>query len=228
MSGDWKLAEDALKRVQIIGNNMNDLVSITSCSEQLRCIGIGTDAAVFQYDQTPAYAFKVYSSEALDKKEIEESVYLRIKESTFFPQYYGKGDNYIVLSLEKGITLYDCLIQGIPIPKQAIEEVEVAREFVRLQGLNPRDIHLKNILLQDDGHAKVIDVSEYAKEGNDNRWEHLLWAYDHIYPMIEGVSIPSWVLDTIKQWYKRMDQANFALEEFSQQAIRIFLGNRKS
>ena len=70
-------------------------------------------------------------------------------------------DNYLVLSFEEGITLYDCLLQGIPIPKQAIKDVDDAREYVRQKGLNPRDIHLKNVFLQ-NGRAKIIDVSEYV------------------------------------------------------------------
>lgn len=223
---DWRLAEPALKQIEVRGSKKNELVSITAYSEGFRCIGIGTDAAVFLYERTPSYAFKVYSIEAANKKEVEESVYLRLKGANYFPQYYGKGDNFIVLSLERGVTFYDCLIQGISIPRQAILDVEEARDFVRLQGLNPRDIHLKNILLQ-DGRGKVIDVSEYMMEGNDNRWEHLLWAYNHIYPLVDGMNIPSWMLDTIKHWYNRVDKANFVLEEFSQQAIQVFMGKRK-
>lgn len=226
LATNWKLAEPALKRVEVKGNPKNGPVSIAGCPEGLRCIGIGTDGAVFQYDQTPHYAFKVYSPESVGKKEIEESVYLRLNGSSYFPQYYGKGDNYIVLSLERGVTLYDCLLQGIPIPRQAIIDVEEARKYVRLQGLNPRDIHLKNVLLQ-DGRGKVIDVSEYVKDGNDERWEDLVWAYNQIYPLVEGKSIPSWMLESIKHWYYQVDKANFILEEFSNQLVQLFMGKRK-
>jgi hypothetical protein len=66
----------------------------------------------------------------------------------------------LVLSFEQGVTLYDCLLQGVRVPEQAIQDVEESREFVRSQGLNPRDIHLKNVLLQ-EGRGKVLDVSEY-------------------------------------------------------------------
>lgn len=82
-------------------------------------------------------------------------------------------------------------------PEQVILDVEKAREFVRSKGLNPRDIHLKNVLMQ-DGRAKVLDVSEYVKEGDDKRWEHLVWAYHTFYSGISEVKVPSWILDTIK------------------------------
>ena len=223
---DWKQAEHALQQVEVKSSPKNGLVTIKNCPKGLRCIGVGTDAAVFQYERTPQYAFKVYSREAVHKKEIEENVYHRLKGSAYFPQYFGKGDHYIVISIERGVTLYDCLTQGTPIPKQAILDVEEAREYVRLQGLNPRDIHLKNVLLQ-DGRGKVIDVSEYVSKGNDSRWEHLLWAYNQFYPLVEGKSIPTWMLETVKHWYNQVDKANFVLEEFSNQLFQMFMGKRK-
>jgi hypothetical protein len=39
--------------------------------------------------------------------------------------------SYLVLSYEFGVTLYDCLLQGIHIPKQVMVDVENARQFVR-------------------------------------------------------------------------------------------------
>jgi hypothetical protein len=226
MTLDWQEAEALLQRTKIKGNAQNKPVFIESFDEGLRCIGIGTDAAVFHYDKTPQFAFKMYSDLALVKMKLEERVYLQLKDAPFFPKYYGAGANFIVLSYEQGVTLYDCLIQGISVPKQVITDVEEARQYVRSLGLNPRDIHLKNVLMH-EGRARVIDVSEYVKEGSDERWEHLVWAYNHFYPMIEGKQIPSWVLETVKQWYYRLDKAGFYIEEFANQAMELFVGKRK-
>jgi hypothetical protein len=212
--------------VEIVGNENNLPVSLSGFAEGLHCVGIGTDAAVFYYDSTPGYAFKVYSSKALNKKEIEGNVYEWLKDSPFFPQYYGAGANYLVLSFEKGVTLYDCLLQGIEIPEQVIVDVEEARSFVRHQGLNPRDIHLKNVLYQ-QGRGKVLDVSEYVKDGNDQRWEHLVWAFNHVYPLIKGVAVPSWILETVKHWYQRIDTASFNLEAFSQRMGELFFKQKR-
>jgi predicted Ser/Thr protein kinase len=225
VDADWKEAESLIKQIEVIGHKGNEPVSISMNLVGLSCIGIGTDAAVFHYDKTPNYAFKVYSEQSLSKKDIEQSVYQRLKGAEYFPQFYGSGQNFIVLSYEKGVTLYDCLLRGLSIPRQVMNDVAEAREYVRSLDLNPRDIHLKNVILQ-DGKGKVIDVSEYVKEGSDNRWEHLAWAYDNIYPMVDGVKVPSWTLETVKNWYYRVDTATFALEEFAQQAIQVFFKNR--
>ena len=225
MDADWKEAESLIKQVEVRGHKGNEPVSISMNEIGLRCIGIGTDAAVFHFDKTPDYAFKVYSEQSLSKKDVEERVYQRLKGAKYFPQFYGSGQNFIVLSYEKGITLYDCLLRGTSIPKQVVNDVKEARAYVRKLDLNPRDIHLKNVILQ-EGRGKVIDVSEYMKEGSDNRWEHLEWAYENIYPIVEGVKIPSWTLEAVKNWYYRVDTATFALEEFAQQAIQLFFKNR--
>jgi hypothetical protein len=218
---DWTMADQPLRSIRVTGSERNEPVTISGYSEGVRCIGIGTDAAVFSYDQTPGYAFKVYSDLALEKKETERRVYERLAGIPYFPRYFGNGHHYLVLSHEHGVTLLDCLLQGIPVPEQVINDVEEARALVRSRGLNPRDIHLKNILMQ-NGRAKVLDVSEYAKEGNDKRWEHLVWAYRSFYPSVEGKKIPAWVLDAVKNAYVRLDQASVSLDDFAQRISQLF------
>ncbi|GLX70489.1 serine/threonine protein kinase [Paenibacillus glycanilyticus] len=226
MTEDWKQVEDALRKMEVVGQDNNKPVTILGYAEGLRCIGIGTDAAVFYHPATPKHAYKMYSAEALEKKDVEAGIYERLQASPFFAQCYGTGPNYLVLSFEEGVTLYECLLQGIPVSGQVMQDVEDAREFVRQQGLNPRDMHLKNVFLQ-EGRAKVIDVSEYVKEGNDNRWEHLVWAYNHFYPLISEVKVPLWILETVTNWYNRMDTASFGIEDFAKRMSQLFMGKRK-
>ncbi|CAJ1314968.1 serine/threonine protein kinase [Paenibacillus sp. PK4536] len=221
MVSDWRVAEEALRRIGVSGSDDNDPVVISGYADGARCIGIGTDAAVFTYDQVPEYAFKLFTPEAIDKIQSEVFVYERLAGSPYFPTCYGRGTNYLVMSYEEGPTLQDCLLQGIEVPEQVILDVEAAREYVRSIGLNPRDIHLKNVIVQ-NGHAKVIDVSEYIQKGDDKRWDHLVWAYYQFYSRISGKSIPSWVLDTVKNWYSRLGKTNIDLEEFAKRAGELF------
>jgi len=220
MNANWMAADVLLRQVVVTGSERNDKVTIDGVPAGLRCIGIGTDAAVFTWDEAPGYAYKIYSDLAAPKRETERDVYERLRGIPFYPVYYGEGTNYIVISHERGVTLQDCLIEGIPVPEQVIVDVEEARALVRERGLNPRDIHLKNVLLQ-EGRAKVIDVSEYVQEGNDKRWEHLVWAYRNFYPSIEGRKIPIWLLDMVKNGYMQLDQANINLDELGQRISRL-------
>ncbi|MFC4775172.1 serine/threonine protein kinase [Paenibacillus sp. GCM10023252] len=208
MSMDYTTAAEALRQIAVIGNEKNKPVILTGQPEQygLICIGIGTDAAVFTHPSTPGYAYKMYSELALEKKKLESMVYERLQGIPYFPQCYGEGDRYLILSYEPGVTLHECLTEGIPVPDQVIHDVEEARTLVRSRGLNPRDIHLKNVLLQ-NGRGKVIDVSEYVQEGNDNRWSMLLWAHRNLYPYMLGKKVPEWLLHAIKQGYRLLSGA---------------------
>lgn len=221
MEYDWNKAIDSLSKIRVCSSPNNEPVTISGDTDDLKCIGIGTDAAVFQCLSAPAYAFKLFAKDKVNKVEVEANVYQRLGDSPFFSTCLASYDEYLVLSYEKGKTLFDCILQGIHIPKQVIRDVEAAREYVRSKGLNPRDIHLKNILLQ-DGRAKILDVSEYMLSGNDFRWEHLKKGYEQYYHLIEGNSVPFWIVETIRKWYNKQGKDVSSYEEFTE-SISKFL-----
>src|SRR5699024_2611196 len=147
-------------------------------------------------------------------------IYDRLRDASYFPACFAAYDRYLVLSYEEETTLFDCLLQGIHIPNQVIKDVEDAREYVRKKGLNPRDMHLKNILLQ-NGRAKIIDVSEYIQPGNDYRWEHLKQAYESYYHLIDGTSIPYWLAETVRKWYHQRNKQFSSFDEFMRTVIKL-------
>ncbi|MGI2327143.1 serine/threonine protein kinase [Planococcus sp. YIM B11945] len=213
MANDWEQAGNALAMIKVSINPNNEPVTILGSSPDFACIGVGTDAAVFRSFTSSKYAFKVYAEEKLAKIKTEAQVYQMLGPSPFFSACYGHTEKFLVLSYEEGPTLFDCLLHGIPVPDQVIQDVEEARAYVRERGLNPRDIHLKNILLQ-NGRAKILDVSEYIHPGNDFRWEHLKKAYDEYYPFISGKPMPYWLLETIRKWYHHWSKYYPTIDEF--------------
>lgn len=220
MESDWIKAIDSLSKIKVYSNPNNEPVTINGDADDIKCIGIGTDAAVFQSLSAPAYAFKLYAKDKIDKVKVEANVYQILGDSPFFPTCFASYDEYLVLSYEKGKTLFDCILQGIHIPEQVVKDVEVAREYVRNKGLNPRDIHLKNIILQ-NGRAKIIDVSEYTMPGNDFRWEHLKKGYEQYYHLIDGNSVPFWLVETIRKWYNNRVDNSSSYEEFTKNILKL-------
>ncbi|MBT2569617.1 serine/threonine protein kinase [Planococcus sp. ISL-110] len=215
MEQSWQEIAESLAAVKIVANPNNEPVSIEGIAAGFRCIGVGTDAAVFQFLEAPEYAFKVYAENKKDKLEAEAKVYKEIGDSPYFSNCYGVNDRLLVIKYEEGLTLFDCLLQGVHVPDQVIQDVEEARDFIRQIGLNPRDIHLKNILLQ-NGRAKLLDVSEYIKTGNDFRWEHLKKAHAEYYAIIDGKPMPFWLLDTVRKWYHHWNRYSSSFDEFMQ------------
>lgn len=217
----WHFAAKELSELEVTSNGENELVSVKRNSDKFLCIGVGTDAAVFRYINAPSYAFKVFSLNKLEKIEIEKEVYSKLGHSRYFPVYYGSGFNFLVISFEEGITLYDCLLKGIHIPKQVIQDVENAREYAYNRGLNPRDIHLKNILLH-EGRAKLLDVSEYMKQGNDKRWEYLKEGYKEYYHLLDRKAIPLWIIEPVRKLYNQTKPDSFNIQDFVQELRYLF------
>lgn len=223
MTHQWEIDLPSLSTIQVFSSPNNGPVQVVGSAPNLQLIGIGTDGAVFRSLHAPQFAYKLYAADKLDRAKREAAVYKIIDGSPYFPTCYAAYSNILVLSFEKGPTLYDCLLQGIPVPKEVIQEVEEARAFIRSKGLNPRDIHLKNIILQ-NGHAKLIDVSEYTVAGDDYRWEHLKRGYEQFYHLIEGNTIPLWLVSTCQKWYNQQrGHASFSYEEFTKTLLKLVL-----
>ncbi|MFC0558341.1 serine/threonine protein kinase [Halalkalibacter alkalisediminis] len=208
----WDHLAEAIKQIEVVANQENEPVTVKRIPNQIECIGIGTDAAVFRSFDEPKLAFKVFTPEKLEKVEIEKKVYSKLGHSHYFPRFYGNGTNYLVISYEEGLTLYECLVRGIHIPEQAIQDVDDARNYAQSRGLNPRDIHLKNILLY-KGRAKLLDVSEYLKQGNDYRWDYLRRGYQEYYNMIRGRAIPYWVMEVVRKRFNQSQPSHFHYQD---------------
>lgn len=225
MENDWDKSINSLSKIKVFSNPNNEPVSISGDAEDLKCIGVGTDAAVFQSLSAPAYAFKLYAKDKVNKVKVEANVYHILGNSHFFSTCFASYEEYLVLSYEEGKTLFDCILQGIHIPEQVVKDVEDAREYIRNKGLNPRDIHLKNILLQ-NGRAKIIDISEYVLPGNDFRWEHLKKGYEQYYHLIDGNSVPFWLVETVRKWYNQRGKNASSYEEFTNTILKFLYKNR--
>ncbi|HBV86436.1 serine/threonine protein kinase [Desulfosporosinus sp.] len=218
---EWDIIEKELNQLRVSSKGENELVIVKGHYKKLECIGVGTDAAVFRFSDAPKYAFKVFSDDKLGKLENEIEVYRKLGPSEYFPVYYGRGLNYLVMSFEEGITLYDCLLKGIHIPKQIILDVDEAINYGQSKGLNPRDIHLKNILLQ-EGRAKLLDVSEYLNPGNDKRWEYLKEGYLEHYHLIDGKALPLLLIETVRKWYNQTSPESLNVHDVVKALIMLF------
>lgn len=211
----------SLQAIRFRANDQNELVEVEYIPAVFQLIGIGTDAVVVLHPDYPDRVFKCYANDRLGKKEQEQRVYERLGESPYFAELKGSGANYLALSYEPGPTLYQCLEQGIIIPEDVIGQVEEARRYAMSKGLNPRDIHFKNVILQGD-RAKVIDVSEYMNPGNDRRWDDLVEGYRLFYPLIRGKKVPSWLMEAVKNIYYQQQGKNFQLQEFGKKVMHLF------
>ncbi|WP_181347037.1 serine/threonine protein kinase [Thalassobacillus sp. CUG 92003] len=153
-----------------------DQTHVISQPAELQLIGQGRSAAVFKLPDA-AQAIKVFypGYEYLAMKEAD--VYQRLAHHHAYPELREAGDGYLVLEYLDGTTFYDCLRTGIPITPRMVSMVDEALEYARSKGLNPSDIHLKNIIFTTDQTVKVIDVVRFTQHKNCPHWSDLKKAY---------------------------------------------------
>jgi hypothetical protein len=214
--------ESWVEEVRVVSRNPRDPVHVESHPALWRCVGVGNTAAVFQPRNRQELVIKVFAESYEHICQEEASIYEQLGASPYFPRYYGRGDNFLVIEYRAGRNIYDCLLNGTFIPEQVIEDVEEAISYARRRGLNPADIHVKNVLVH-EGHGFLVDVSDYGQEQPCKRWESLKKAYYDYYLDLykPGLTIPMWVLETIRKWYKATDgEGNIAA--FAERIKRMF------
>lgn len=202
----WHELLDSITQIKVESAGRSCPVQVTAQAGNLRCVGLGTTAAVFQLKDRPELAVKVFLPSHTHTCKDEGEIYTRLGSSPYFPAFYGRGDNFLVIGYRPGCNVYDYLLQGIRIPEQVILDVEEGLSYARSRGLNPSDIHLKNILIHED-RGYLVDVSSYRRQAECKRWNSLRHAYYNYYLELyqPGLAVPSWMLEAIRTWYKAVE-----------------------
>jgi len=168
----------------------------------LKLVGTGRSAFVFKIENTNK-ALKVFFPNLCHIAQEEASVYEIVQHNASYPFLYESGPNYIVIDFIDGHTFFECLTLGIPISEKEILAVDLALSSAQKSGLNPSDIHLRNILITRDGKVKIIDVARFRQTKPCCQWEDLKSAFYRMYtkPFFPK-KIPAFMLNFIAHIYK--------------------------
>lgn len=145
-------------------------------SSALQLIGAGRSAYVFKV-QDEQVALKVFFPEKAHIAEEEAAIYNKLPKNSYYPHLYEVGKNYIAIDYLDGLTLFQSLENGIYIPEEKIHAINDALDMARNVGLNPSDIHLKNIIITSQQEVKLIDVARFRQTKKDRQWDDLQKVY---------------------------------------------------
>jgi hypothetical protein len=180
-----------------------DPIIVRNRSKTWKTIGSGNYAAVFFHEAQPEWVVKVYgrNPEGL-KKELD--VYQKLGNHEAFSTLYGYGDQFLILKRLEGITLFNALVKGIYIPETVIQDIDNGLNYAKSVGLNPYDVHGKNVVMN-NGRGYIVDISDFYKDGYCGKWDDLKKAYSKIYKPFIGKyhpPIPFTVVDGIRKGYR--------------------------
>lgn len=171
--------------------------------DSLEFIGAGRSAFAFRIKKTNL-VLKVFFPEFKKIAQEEADIYKALPDHPYFPGIYDFGENYIVIDYVEGITLFECLAKGIPIVEEKINEIDEALLLAREKGLNPSDIHLRNIILTSAGTIKIIDVARFKQTKICSQWDDLKQAFYKFYSKrYFPKRIPVFLMNVIAALYKR-------------------------
>ena len=178
-------------------------IEVQQYHQDLKLVGTGRSACVFRIKDTNK-VIKVFPSQFTHIAQKEADIYKSLKNSHYFPAIYETGENFLTMDYIEGNTLFMCLTKGIHISEKQINEVDHILNEVREVGLNPSDIHLRNIIVTPDNQIKMIDVARYKQKKEDTQWNDLKNAYYRFYqhPFFPK-RLPECMLNFIAALYKR-------------------------
>jgi hypothetical protein len=197
------IEQTLLPNVQIESLDPHEPVVVHSTPAPWQLLGCGNYAAVFCHASDPDVVVKIYAPDRPGLAE-EAEVYRRLGNHPAFSQCWHVGNNYLLLKRLYGTTLYNCLHQGLVIPKQVIVDIDQALNDARSRGLYPHDVHGRNVMMH-EGRGLVVDISDFLEQQPCSAWDDLKRAYYWIYrPFLAPlrVRVPHGLLNWVRRMYR--------------------------
>jgi len=178
-------------------------VVLAGKDDRLQLIGEGRSAFAFKIRGTDL-VLKVFFP-PFERIAVEEAaIYKELKGNPFFPTMHESGKNYLVMDYVQGTTLFNCLVKGIPIASEHIKEVDNALQLAREKGLNPSDIHLRNIIVTPEGDVRLIDVARFRQTKKCSQWDDLKIAFYKFYRHKRfPKKVPQYAMNLVAFFYKK-------------------------
>jgi hypothetical protein len=197
-----EIEHQLLPQLEIYSKQPYDPIVVHYIPKPWKLLGSGNYAAVLLHPNYSDLVVKVYAPGRPGIEE-ETEVYRRLGKHPAYSECLHAGENYLVLRRLTGVTLYKCLQRGLPIPRQVIQDIDEALAYAVNRGLNPHDVHGKNVMMK-DGRGLVVDVSDFMKQEYCPMWDDLKNAYDRFYyPWVRKMPIPNFALNVVRRSYRK-------------------------
>ncbi|CAM4514558.1 serine/threonine protein kinase [Paenibacillus typhae] len=197
------ITDDLMLKAIIESIDPQEPVKVSNVPFPWSVLGCGNYAAVFCHPDYEDYAVKIYAPGRPGLEE-EAEVYKLLGHHPAYARCYYIGSTFLILDRLHGVTFYDSMKQGILITEQAIRDIDYALDYARSRGLQPHDVHAKNVMIR-DGRGLIVDVSDFLKQEDCSMWEDYKKAYYRLYRPIASrwiFPVPRTILEIVRKAYK--------------------------
>ncbi len=198
-----ELKEDYTEFVtEIVFENKGGKTNLVNVPEELVLIGKGRSAYVFKIKDVNM-AIKVFYPPFEHIAQDEARNYKKVKGIPYYPSVYMSGKNYIVMDYIEGKTFYQCLIEGVRLTENHVNQVNEALNAARNKGLNPSDVHLHNLLVTKDNKVHIIDIARFSQRKDCSQWDDLKKGYlTHYHRFYFPKKVPRWLMNVVAKIYQ--------------------------
>jgi hypothetical protein len=207
-----------LPNLQLASERPYDPIVVYHVPKPWQLVGAGNYAAVLIHPSFPDMVVKVYAP-GRQGLEDEKEIYRRLGKHPAYSECLHAGDSYLVLRRLTGVTLYQCVLRGIPISRQVLHDIDEALKYAVSRGLTPHDVHGKNVM-QHGGRGLVVDVSDFLKEDGCLMWDDLKRAYNRFYfPWLRKLPFPELLLHVVRRGYRKYRSWTRTTREFQKKGM---------
>ncbi|WP_051279011.1 hypothetical protein [Chitinilyticum aquatile] len=200
------LVESALlPHWQLQSTDEHEPVEVAALPAPWQLLGCGNYAAVVCHPDHPGLVVKRYAPGRPGLAE-EAGVYARLGDHPAYSAALHVGADYLILRRIYGKTLWQCCLDGTPITRQCIADIDAAMAWAAERQLNPHDVHAKNVM-QHEGRGYIVDISDFYKTGPCQRWSDFRKVYDYLYaPLLldDPVPLPLWLMNGLRRCYRKL------------------------
>lgn len=154
--------EDIMKIIDFVNNFRSKNIFNNMNFNEFIFIGRGTFGLVYSYKN---YAIKMFYGLIEDEICRDEDILSKLQGISSYPKLFLGHNNFIVTELIKGKTLFDCDrdTDFLSVNEQYFQVFTKDIEKTLKLKIRPYDLHTQNIILNEDGLFKIIDVGNFRR-----------------------------------------------------------------
>lgn len=132
------------------------MIANNQLDQRHRLLGEGLSGKVYEFEN---YAVKVFKDDYSEKEDA--AILNRLAGHAAFPTIHYREDRFMIVDKVSGYTLGQALKAGEKVNQRLFDQIEAAVERCYREGIIPDDLHLNNIMVDQDGQVKIVDVGRF-------------------------------------------------------------------
>ncbi|SMO82578.1 protein kinase domain-containing protein [Melghirimyces algeriensis] len=137
-------------------DHISSMIASGQIQDHYPLLGEGLSGKVYEFERFAVKVFKEDSSERQDHWILNQ-----LQSHPSFPTLYHYEDQFMVMDKVNGFTMAQVMKSGENVRDSYYTQIEDCVEHCYRQGIIAKDLHLNNIMIDQNNHIKIVDVGRF-------------------------------------------------------------------